>query len=265
MACPRCVEGHELPGEPKGSIQADFQGAYFAPGPNPDDKRAVILLTDAFGLPLKNCKIMADRIAQEVGCDVWVPDIFAGKPFAALGSMNMPDKADQRPTFMDWFNLIVKNGIPIIVGFIRHRPSVVDARLASFFALLREKKKYESFGAVGYCFGGTTAIRLASTDLVKTVVIAQPGPFSLEQVRAIKVPCSWICPEVDIFLGADTRMKAEAELAAKKQAGNGVEYEFKDYPGMPEFLVLLERDALMRPLQVLSTALQLALITSTLS
>lgn len=38
-------------------------------------------------------------------------------------------------------------------------------------------------------------IRLASTDFIKTAVIAQPGPFTLEQVRAIKVPCSWICPE----------------------------------------------------------------------
>lgn len=79
MSCPKCVEGHELPGEPKGSIQADFQGAYFTPGSVADDKRAVILLTDAFGLPLKNCKIIADRVAQEVGCDVWVPDIFEGQ------------------------------------------------------------------------------------------------------------------------------------------------------------------------------------------
>jgi hypothetical protein len=29
MSCPQCAEGYELPGEPKPSIQADFQGAYF--------------------------------------------------------------------------------------------------------------------------------------------------------------------------------------------------------------------------------------------
>ena len=62
-----------------GSIQPDFLGAYFTPGSVTDDKRTVVLLTDAFGLPLKNCKIIADRIAKDVGCDVWVPDYFAGQ------------------------------------------------------------------------------------------------------------------------------------------------------------------------------------------
>lgn len=86
MACPNCAEGAFLPGEPTGTINSDFQGAYYAPGPLSGDdgtsassKRAVILLTDAFGLPLKNCKIMADDLAKRLGCDVWIPDYFAGK------------------------------------------------------------------------------------------------------------------------------------------------------------------------------------------
>ena len=41
-------------------------------------KYAIVLLTDIFGLPLGNCKLMADRFAQELGCDVWVPDLFDG-------------------------------------------------------------------------------------------------------------------------------------------------------------------------------------------
>ncbi|KAF6759235.1 hypothetical protein DFP72DRAFT_150670 [Ephemerocybe angulata] len=78
MSCPKCVEGYELPGEPTGSIHADYQGAYLAPGP-PDGQKgiAVVFLTDGFGLPLKNCKIIADKIAERIGCDVWVPDYFA--------------------------------------------------------------------------------------------------------------------------------------------------------------------------------------------
>ncbi|TEB27396.1 dienelactone hydrolase endo-1,3,1,4-beta-D-glucanase [Coprinellus micaceus] len=230
MSCPKCVEGYELPGEPVGSIQADFLGAYFTPGSVSGDKRAVVLLTDAFGLPLKNCKIIADRIAKDVGCDVWVPDYFAGRPIIPLDAMNMPDKAEQRATVLDWIKFVF-NGIPAIPGFIRNRASVVDARLESFFALLKEKETYEKIGAVGYCFGGATAIRLASTDSVNTVVIAHPAPFKMDQVRAIKVPCAWVCPEVDIFLGSEVRNNAEAELARKKEAGNGIEYEFHDYPG----------------------------------
>jgi carboxymethylenebutenolidase len=81
MACPNCAEGEFLPGEPTGNIDPDFQGAYYAPRPTDRtsaSKRTVLLLTDAFGLPLKNCKIMADELAKRLECDVWIPDYFAG-------------------------------------------------------------------------------------------------------------------------------------------------------------------------------------------
>ena len=93
--CPRCTEGGSLlSGEATGNILPDFQGAYFAPAPEPQTKDAgtssesesrnkttVLLLTDAFGLPLKNCKLRADELAKRLGCDVWVPDYFNGQPF----------------------------------------------------------------------------------------------------------------------------------------------------------------------------------------
>ena len=81
MSCPDCLTGGFLPGEPTGSIST--QAAYLAPAPadlTESSKRAICLLTDAFGLDLKNCKIMADNLAKELHCDVWVPDYFAGNP-----------------------------------------------------------------------------------------------------------------------------------------------------------------------------------------
>lgn len=82
MSCPRCAEGFVLPGEPSGAIQLDFSGAYLAtrkPGECASEgKRAVILLTDVFGLPLKNCKLIADEVAKRLQCDVWIPDYFNG-------------------------------------------------------------------------------------------------------------------------------------------------------------------------------------------
>jgi carboxymethylenebutenolidase len=83
MSCPDCTTGGFLPGEPTGTFST--QGAYFTPAPvalEPEDpqasKRAVLLLTDAFGLPLKNSKILADNLAKRLNCDVWVPDLFEG-------------------------------------------------------------------------------------------------------------------------------------------------------------------------------------------
>lgn len=77
MSCPDCLTGTVLPGEPTGSI---VDGAYFSPRPDGSGAgtQAIVLLTDVFGLALKNPKIIADRYAATVGCDVWVPDFFDG-------------------------------------------------------------------------------------------------------------------------------------------------------------------------------------------
>ncbi|KAG6901758.1 hypothetical protein C0995_008233 [Termitomyces sp. Mi166 len=58
-----------------------------------------------------------------------------------------------------------------------------------------EEKKYQKLGAVGMftsdwlgiAFGGATAIHLGLTGLVQSIVICHPGPFSIEQAKAIKV------------------------------------------------------------------------------
>jgi len=82
MSCPKCVEGFLLPGTGIGSIEEDFSGAYLSPGPTPSDsdasRKAVVLLTDAFGLGIENPKIIADELAQRLKCDVWIPNYFAG-------------------------------------------------------------------------------------------------------------------------------------------------------------------------------------------
>lgn len=87
MSCPKCVEGYVLPGEPGGQMEPDFQGAYHATyyasdnaaeAQSASSTRTIVFLTDGFGLPLKNCKIMADNLARRLECDVWVPDYLDG-------------------------------------------------------------------------------------------------------------------------------------------------------------------------------------------
>jgi dienelactone hydrolase len=54
---------------------------YFTPAPADATQRtkAVVLLTDIFGLVLPNPRIVADLLAERVGVDVWVPDFFNGE------------------------------------------------------------------------------------------------------------------------------------------------------------------------------------------
>jgi hypothetical protein len=79
MSCPDCVLGGLLPGEPIGI--RSIRNAYFSASPsaNNPSKRAVLLLTDVFGLSYKNPMILADMIAKRLDCDVWVPDYFNGE------------------------------------------------------------------------------------------------------------------------------------------------------------------------------------------
>lgn len=84
MTCPKCREGFVLPGEPSGTMEMGFNGAYYARAPEGQESScAVLLLTDGFGMGLKNCKIMADNFAQQLGCDVWIPDYFDGEYVAS--------------------------------------------------------------------------------------------------------------------------------------------------------------------------------------
>ena len=82
MSCPHCVRGFPLPGEPKGVLRTDLMlDAYLASPKAISEQwtpasRAVVLLTDIFGLNLPNPKLLADRFSQELGCDVWVPNFF---------------------------------------------------------------------------------------------------------------------------------------------------------------------------------------------
>ena len=77
MSCTYCYKGFVLPGEPKGSMVGPD---YFTPAPSgaTDRSKAIVLLTDIFGLPLPNPRIVADHLAENVGVDVWIPDFFNG-------------------------------------------------------------------------------------------------------------------------------------------------------------------------------------------
>jgi hypothetical protein len=133
-----------------------------------------------------------------------------------------------------WLQFLFSRILPNLKGHLwTNRASVVDARLASVCgasltchdALLtcslnrlaycshkreerlretrrlrvsrvpRESVCFTSLSKGRYCFGGTTGIRLASTDLIQSVVICHPGPFSLSQVQVMRVPSAWVRAE----------------------------------------------------------------------
>jgi len=82
MSCPDCIRGSILDGTPSGTVKkVGGVDVYFVSGASEPTSKTfgVIYLTDAFGLALVNSKLIADKIANALGCDVWVPDLFDGR------------------------------------------------------------------------------------------------------------------------------------------------------------------------------------------
>lgn len=82
--CPSCIQGYRLAGEPTGEmVSVGDQQAYVRSGTTQGQK-AVVILPDAFGLPIPNAQIIADRFSEKLGIDVYVPDIYHGAPIPFL-------------------------------------------------------------------------------------------------------------------------------------------------------------------------------------
>jgi len=232
-ACENCTKGFELPGEPTGSIIPEFNGAYLAKGPEGYTKRAVVYLTDIFGLPLKNSKLMADELAQKLSCDVWVPDLFDGKPIVTANELEplMPDRAGVAMTLSQKLQVVFKM-VTRIFAVYANRPAVSEIRATAFIKKIREEKKYETVGAVGYCWGGMLCVRIgADPSLANSLVICHPGSINIQQIAAIKVPAAWACAEDDMSFVPALRKEAEAVFRGREGKEDYVENEFKDYQG----------------------------------
>lgn len=234
MSCENCFKGYILPGDPTGSMigTAYHRSAPASPSGTDASKHAIILLTDIFGLAIKNPRIIADLLSEKVGVDVWVPDVFNGAPIATVEELE-PLSADRAGVTMSWGSKLrlvwlLLRRIPQLWA---NRDSVVDSRVKSFIDKVKEEKKYDKISVVGYCFGGSIAIRLASTTLIESAVICHPGRSTESQISAIKIPTSWVCAEDDMVFGPKVRLRAEAILAGRKGKDTFVDYEFKDWKG----------------------------------
>lgn len=225
--CERCVQGYLLGGEPTGVFEGP---AYFKASPVPSN-RAIILLSDIFGLKIPNAKLLADRYSEKLGCDVWVPDLFEGNPpFTPEQLAPVIHDVPNTPTPF-WskikFTGTILTSLPKLMGI---RSNLVDNRIVTFGRRIKLEKKYEKIGVIGFCFGGSMVVRLGSTDIFDSAVVAHPGRISAKEIQAMRIPTSWICAEEDRTFPPSLRKEAET-IFKRKHEIDKLEYEFKDYKG----------------------------------
>jgi dienelactone hydrolase len=118
---------------------------------------ALLHITDIFGLPLLENRLLADSFAAN-GWLVLLPDLFAGDAISV-------EEQEAGLNLTEWFTL--------------HPTPAIDAIINKTIAYMREELGVESIGAVGYCFGGKYVPRfLKQKGGVNVGFIAHPSSLT---------------------------------------------------------------------------------------
>ena len=177
--------------------------------------KAVLYLTDVFGIQLPQNKLLADSFAR-AGFLTVAPDLFGGAP--APGDINVP--GFNTTAFLD-----------------QHGPDKTDPIVAAALSFM-QSLGIPRIGTAGYCYGGRYAFRAAGTlgnttanttanfDAVDAVFAAHPSLLSDDEISASKAPASIAAAETDSMMSVARRTEITTLL---QDSGN--EYSFAVYGG----------------------------------
>jgi dienelactone hydrolase len=173
-----CVRGFTDVGTPRGE-DGHVGGcpAYLVRPPAAEaPTRALIICPDIFGHTPTNVRLIADRLAEEAGLLVVVPDLYDGDA-VPLSFLN--NRFDLQP----WFQ--------------RHGDAAVLPHLRAIVTALGAQGCVR-VGAQGYCWGGRFAILLGGQEQLAHVVVAcHPSRVAMPQdVEALQAPALFCCAEV---------------------------------------------------------------------
>lgn len=149
-------------GEPAGEIRniGGFPTYLSYPSNTTKATKAILYISDIFGIPRPENRLLADSLAAN-GYLVVMPDIYYN---------------DSIPVDTDESTLDLSSWLP------NHPPEGVDAVINSTLSYMRGELGMQRIGAVGYCFGGKFVPRWLREDegLVDAGFIAHPS-FMLDE------------------------------------------------------------------------------------
>ncbi|KAL1797127.1 hypothetical protein ACET3X_003733 [Alternaria dauci] len=198
-------------GRPKGEIKnvdgIDMYHAYPDRRSKTNSSTAILYLTDIFGIPLLQNKLLADSFAR-AGYLTIIPDLFAGDAIPS----DLPEGT-----------------LNLTTWFPKHQPANVEPIIDRTIAYLRDDLGIQTIGAVGYCFGGRYVARfLAEGKGVDYGFAAHPSVLSNAEIGEIVNPISIAAGELDATFNLTQQFDADRLLS-----GNNVTYEQTLYSGAP--------------------------------
>ncbi|KAL0477078.1 AIM2 [Acrasis kona] len=202
-----CFKGHIHTGEPKGTtIKLAGTETYFAEAEK-FDGRALLFLSDAFGLELVNNKLLVDSFAKQANLNVYMPDQFNGNPAPISALQGVPFD------FMAW-------------GKSFSKEACYDNNV-KFANELKEKHGVTKLAVIGYCWGGFSTLMIGATDIANAVAVAHPSRLDFPgDIERIKKPCLFLCAEVDHQFPLENVEKSKEILKDRPEG-----HKFVQYPG----------------------------------
>ncbi|KAH9893553.1 alpha/beta-hydrolase [Cubamyces lactineus] len=203
MSCDECFKGVRHEGQPEGRIEqiGGIECYVATPAGDYDKSKVVLFLTDVFGIPLVNNKLLADDFARN-GFRTVMPDLFNGdaRPADSMGNQNFDRAAWTAKHGPDSWKPILD--------------AVVDALQADGVTWI---------GTTGYCFGAPPAWYLALKGVSKVTVVSHPSrlraPEDLEEYRdKVKAPLLINSCENDPTFPQDAQAMADELLGGGKFA-----------------------------------------------
>jgi len=159
--------------------------------------KAVIIITDIFGMPFLNNKLLADGFAEN-GFQTYMPDIFDNDP--------APENFPAGWSLQAWF--------------AKHPDDKTWPPLRAVLKALKEQG-ITTFGATGYCFGAKNVVELAIEGEIAAGAIAHPArlelPTDLERLAASGSKAKILINSCEF----DSSFASEAQAKADELLGDG--------------------------------------------
>ncbi|KAK1923709.1 Alpha/Beta hydrolase protein [Papiliotrema laurentii] len=243
MSLPRscCLDPVIIPGDPRGQVEYFdkeekrvkwYHARPAVPANHLEKKTALVLFYDLFGFSLPNPKILADRFADDLGIDVYVPNYIPNpphiQPFMSIADLYPHQQALSGVT--RWKRRFLTAWV-----YIQALPRLVRALDYWAYPTARQaieelRETYSNLGALGYCRGGAIVIRLLSeqTRPITCGMINHPGPINMREWETIDVPTKWHLADEDSFI-KDDQIGRLVQLAEEKKLA-GIDLDFTLHP-----------------------------------
>ncbi|KAF2656922.1 alpha/beta-hydrolase [Lophiostoma macrostomum CBS 122681] len=172
---------------------------------------AILYISDIYGVPLLQNKLLADSLARGTSLPVIMPDLFAGDAIpvsSSEGSLNLTEWRTRHPT------------------------PAIDAIINTTLSYMRVDLGLQRIGSVGYCFGGKYVPRWMASGTNGTGIdvgfIAHPSGLERAEIEGVAGPISIAAGELDAAFNTTLRRTAEDVLSAKNAT-----YQTVLYSGAP--------------------------------